>query len=129
MLTDCGLSDIPASNWEAAISSQGTIRIQNEKPIELPHVAPSYAHDVVIVDMNDGSLEPLVDRLIGITAVDSVSQSGLWPPSLPCSVILFLIICEHLIAYAQEKNPLWVHSVLHARCSPRTNSAIPTGRE
>ena len=39
-----------------------------------------------------------------------------------------MTVREYLIAYAPDKNPLWVVAVLHGRRSPSLLSAILRGR-
>ena len=56
-------------------------------------------------------------------------NQGFRRPNFTRLPLRFVPVREYLIAYAPERNPLWVVAVLHGRRSPRAIAAILRGRE
>jgi hypothetical protein len=56
-------------------------------------------------------------------------NQGYRRPNLTSRPLRFRLVCEHVIACAPEKNPLWVVAVFHGRRSPRVIAAILRSRE
>ena len=52
-------------------------------------------------------------------------NQGFRRPNFTSLPLRFVTVREYLIAYAPEKNPLWVVAVMHGRRSPRVIAAIP----
>jgi plasmid stabilization system protein ParE len=50
-------------------------------------------------------------------------------PDLTSRLLRFIHVRDYLIAYAPDKEPLWVVAVMHGRRSPRVMAAILRGRE
>src|SRR5690348_5623351 len=50
-------------------------------------------------------------------------------PDLSGRPLRFIRVRNYLIAYAPDKNPLWVIAVMHGHRSPRVMAAILRGRE
>ena len=55
-------------------------------------------------------------------------NQGFRRPKFTSLPLRFVPVGEYLIAYAPEKNPLWVVAVMHGRRSPRVVAAILRGR-
>lgn len=56
-------------------------------------------------------------------------HQGFRRPNIASSPLRFVTVREYLIAYAPDRNPLWVLAVIHGRRSPRVIAAILRGRE
>jgi plasmid stabilization system protein ParE len=50
-------------------------------------------------------------------------------PNLTSRPLRFIRVRDYLIAYAPDKKPLWIISVMHGHRSPRVMAAILRGRE
>ncbi len=50
-------------------------------------------------------------------------------PDLTSRPLRFTNAGNYLIAYAPDKDPLWIVAIVHGRRSPRTMAAILRGRE
>ena len=74
------------------------------------------------------------DRVLDefFTALDSLSampHQGFRRPDLTSRPLRFKVIRSYLIAYAPDKDPLWIVAVVDGRRSPRVIAAILRGRE
>jgi plasmid stabilization system protein ParE len=68
----------------------------------------------------------IFDRLRLLT---QFPNQGFRRPNFTSLPVRFITVREYLIAYAPEKNPLWVVAVIHGRRSPRVIAAILKERE
>jgi len=55
-------------------------------------------------------------------------DQGFRRPDYTSLPLRFILVRDYLIAYAPEKDPLWVVAVVHGRRSPRAIAAILRGR-
>ena len=74
------------------------------------------------------------DRVIGeiyqrLRALVPFPHQGFRRPNLTSRPLRFVLVREYLIAYAPDKQPLWVIAVFHGRRDPRIIAAILRGRE
>jgi len=77
-------------------------------------------------DAADRMVNEIFDRLRKLT---QFPQQGFRRPLLTSLPLRFIVVREYLIAYASERDPLWVIAVIHGRRSPRTMAAILRGRQ
>ena len=56
-------------------------------------------------------------------------DQGFRRPNYTPLPLRFITVRDYLIAYAPDKNPLWVVAVIHGRRNPRAIAAILRGRE
>lgn len=56
-------------------------------------------------------------------------HQGYRRPNLTSRPLRFKLAGEYVIAYAPDKDPLWVVAIFHGRRSPRVIAAILRGRE
>jgi len=83
-----------------------------------------------IADDNPDAADRLVTELFErIRQLTQFSNEGFRRPNFTSLPLRFVAVGEYLIAYAPEKNPLWVVAVMHGRRSPRVIAAILRGRE
>jgi toxin ParE1/3/4 len=74
----------------------------------------------------DRMVNEIFDRLRLLTQFPNQGFRRTNFTSLP---LRFVTVRDYLIAYAPERNPLWVVAVIHGRRSPRVIAAILRGRE
>jgi plasmid stabilization system protein ParE len=77
-------------------------------------------------DLADRIVNEIFDRLRLLTQFPNQGFRRAEFTSLP---LRFVTVRDYLIAYAPEKNPLWVIAVIHGQRSPRVIAAILRGRE
>lgn len=77
-------------------------------------------------DAADRMVNEIFDRLRQLT---QFPYQGFRLPLFTSLPLRFIVVREYLIAYAPEKDPLWVVAVIHGRRSPRVIAAILRGRE
>jgi plasmid stabilization system protein ParE len=83
-----------------------------------------------IADENPDAADRLVNELFErIRLLAEFPNQGFRRPNFTSLPLRFVPVREYLIAYAPEKNPLWVVAVMHGRRSPRVIAAILRGRE
>jgi plasmid stabilization system protein ParE len=67
--------------------------------------------------------------LNGIRAVVAFPHSGYRRPNLTSRPLRFKLVREYVIAYAPDKEPLWVIAVFHGRRDPLVIAAMLRDRE
>jgi toxin ParE1/3/4 len=77
-------------------------------------------------DAADRVVNEIFDRL---RLIVQVPNQGFQRPQFTSLPLRFVTVREYLIAYAPEKNPVWVLAVVHGRRNPRAIAAIVAGRE
>jgi plasmid stabilization system protein ParE len=77
-------------------------------------------------DAADGFVDKIFDRLRKLT---QFPYQGFRRPQFTSLPLRFIVLDDYLIAYAPQKNPLWVVAIIHGRRNPRTIAAILRGRE
>jgi toxin ParE1/3/4 len=83
-----------------------------------------------IADDNPDAADRLVNEIFErIRLLTEFSNQGFRRPNFTSLPLRFIPVREYLIAYAPEKNPLWVVAVMHGRRSPRVIAAILKGPE
>ena len=73
----------------------------------------------------DDLVNEIFDRLRQLT---HLPDQGFRRPDYTSLPLRFILVREYLIAYAPEKDLLWVVAVVHGRRSPRAIAAILRGR-
>jgi plasmid stabilization system protein ParE len=73
-----------------------------------------------------GVVNEIFDRLRQLA---QFPDQGFRRPHFTPLPLRFIVVREYLIAYAPEKDPLWVVAVVHGRRSPSVIAAILSGRE
>lgn len=77
-------------------------------------------------DAADRMVSEIFDRLRLLT---QFPNQGFRRPNFTSLPLRFITVREYLIAYAPERNPLWIVAVIHGRRSPGVIAAILRGRE
>jgi plasmid stabilization system protein ParE len=77
-------------------------------------------------DAANGMMTEIFDAM---SALVLFPHQGYRRPSLTSRPLRFQLVREYVIAYAPDKQPLWVVAVFHGRRSPRVMAAILRGRE
>lgn len=77
-------------------------------------------------DAADRMVNEIFDRL---RLLPQFPNQGFRRPNFTSLPLRFVTVRDYLVAYAPEKNPLWVVAVIHGRRSPRVIAAILRGRE
>ena len=77
-------------------------------------------------DTADNVVNEIFDRLRQLTPFPN---QGFRRPDCTSLPLRFIVVRGYWIAYAPEKDPLWVVAVVHGRRSPRVIAAILRGRE
>ena len=77
---------------------------------------------------------PAADRILNemFASFDSLARlprQGHRHPDLTSRPLRFKVIRSYLIAYAPDKDPIWIVAVVDGRRSPRVIAAILRGRE
>jgi plasmid stabilization system protein ParE len=95
-----------------------------EADIDLTEILDYLADDSpqaadLFLDNVESALESLV----------SFPHQGYRRPNLTSRPLRFKLVGEYVIAYAPDKDPLWVVAIFHGRRSPRVIAAILRGRE
>jgi toxin ParE1/3/4 len=97
-------------------------------------------HPEALIDLDDireyiaENNPDAADRVIkeirdGIRVLVAFPHQGYRRPKLTSRPLRFKLVRGYVIAYAPEKNPLWVVAVFHGRRSPRVIAAMLRGRE
>ena len=76
-------------------------------------------------DAADRVVNEVFDR---IRLLPQFPYQGFRRPNFTSLPLRFVSVRDYLIAYAPDKNPLWVVAVVHGRRSPRVIAAILRGR-
>lgn len=83
-----------------------------------------------IADDNPDAADRMVNELFErIRLLTQFPNQGFRRANFTPLPLRFVPLREYLIAYAPDKNPLWVVAVMHGRRSPRVIAAILRGRE
>jgi plasmid stabilization system protein ParE len=77
----------------------------------------------------DAADRVIAEILSAISGVVPLPDQGYKRPDLTESPLRFLLVREYLIAYAPDKEPLWVVAVLHGRRNPRLMASILIERQ
>ena len=77
-------------------------------------------------DAADRVIAEIFDAIRGLVPFPNQGHRRIDLSSRP---LRFILVREYLIAYAPEKEPLWVIAVLHGRRNPRIMATILRGRE
>ncbi|SRR5579883_551780 len=70
--------------------------------------------------------EEILGRIRGLVACP---HQGYRRRDLTEAPLRFALVREYLVAYAPDRQPLWIVAVIHGRRSPRVIAAILRGRE
>jgi plasmid stabilization system protein ParE len=83
-----------------------------------------------IAEKNPDAADRVITEIFdAIRALVTFPDQGYRRPNLTSRALRFKLVREYVIAYAPEKQPLWVVAVFHGRRSPRVIAAILRGRE
>jgi plasmid stabilization system protein ParE len=93
-------------------------------PTDLDEIRGSIAE--YSLEAADRVVNEILDR---IEALVPFPPQGLRRLNLTSRPLRFVPVREYLIAYAPDKQPLWVVAVFHGRRDPRVIAAILRGRE
>ena len=85
--------------------------------------------EYIAEDSPDAADRMITEIFDGIRALVPFPHQGYRRPNLTSRPIRFKLVREYVIAYAPEKQPLWVLAIFHGRRSPRVMAAILRGRE
>lgn len=83
-----------------------------------------------IAEDNSDAADRIVNEIFDrIRQLVSFPDQGFRRPNLTSLPLRFATVRDYVIAYAPEKNPLWIVAVFHGRRNPRVIAAILHGRE
>ena len=85
--------------------------------------------EFIRADNLDAADRMIAEVLSAIAALVPFPGQGHKRPDLTSRPLRFILVREHLIAYAPEEKPLWVVAVMHGRRSPRVMASILRDRE
>ncbi len=85
--------------------------------------------EYVGADNLDAADRMMAEILSTIRALVQFPHQGHRRPDLTSRPLRFVLVRDHLIAYAPDEKPLWVVAVMHGRRNPRAMAAILRGRE
>ncbi|MBZ5726056.1 MAG: type II toxin-antitoxin system RelE/ParE family toxin [Acidobacteriia bacterium] len=85
--------------------------------------------EFIRADNLDAADRVIAEILAAIRALAPFPDVGHKRPDLTSRPLCFILVREHLIAYAPDEKPLWIVAVMHGRRSPRVMAAILRGRE
>jgi plasmid stabilization system protein ParE len=80
-------------------------------------------------DSPDAADRVITEIFDGFRSLAAFPYQGYRRANLTTRPLRFKLVREYVIAYAPEKEPLWVVAVIHGRRSPRVMAAILRGRE
>ena len=83
----------------------------------------------IALDNPDAADQMITELFDGIRSLVSFPDQGYLRPNLTSRPLRFLLVREYVIAYAPEKQPLWVVAVFHGRRNPSVMAAILRRRE
>jgi toxin ParE1/3/4 len=83
-----------------------------------------------IAEDNPDAADRIVNEIFGrIRQLAAFPDQGFRRPNLTSLPLRFVPIRDYVVAYAPEKQPLWVVAVFHGRRNPRVIAAMLRGRE
>jgi toxin ParE1/3/4 len=83
-----------------------------------------------VAEHNPDAADRLITEIFdAIRALVAFPNQGYRRPNLTSRPLRFKLVREYVIAYAPEKEPLWVIAVFHGRRNPRVIAAMLRGRE
>jgi plasmid stabilization system protein ParE len=85
--------------------------------------------EYIALDSLDAADRVIADILTAIRNLVSFPGVGHRRPDLTSRPLHFIVVHQHLIAYAPDEKPLWVVAAIHGRRNPRVMAAILRGRE
>lgn len=83
----------------------------------------------IAADNPDAADQVITEIFDAIRVLVPFPRQGYCRPNLTSLPLRFKVVREYVIAYAHDKQPLWVVAVFHGRRNPRVIAAILRGRE